>query len=100
MSYAVSLNATADDDLYALHQWVSSEASPAIADSYLRRVQARILTLAEFPERGTRRADLPYDMRTLSFERRLLIIYTVSGNEVEVLRVTSTARDIDRLFDA
>lgn len=100
MKYAVRLNPLADDDLYSLHRWIRSEAGDEIADAYIRRVQARIATLADFPERGARRANLPAGIRALSFERRLLIIYSVDGKEVEVMRVISTARDIEPLFDA
>ena len=94
------LNPVADDDLYSLHRWISSEAGDEIADAYIRRVQARIFTLADFPERGARCANFPAGIRTLSFQRRLLIIYCINGKEVEVMRVISMARDIEPLFDA
>ena len=100
MNYVVRLNPAADDDLYSLHSRIRAEAGDAIADAYIRRVQTRILKLAIFPERGTRRTGLPAGIRTLSFERRLLIVYLIDGKEVEVMRVISTARDIEPLFDA
>ncbi|MFC4257178.1 type II toxin-antitoxin system RelE/ParE family toxin [Croceibacterium xixiisoli] len=82
------------EDLIALHQWVSTEADSDTADAYLARIEQRVATLAEFPERGSPRNDLANGLRTLAFERKLLIAYQVDGNRVTVQRIINAQRDL------
>jgi len=88
---------SARDELIALHAWVEGEAGTAIADAYQERIEARCRTLTEFPNRGTPRDDLIPGVRTLSFERRILIFYRVEESEVLILWIVSTARDLPNL---
>jgi toxin ParE1/3/4 len=94
MTYEVQLSALAIEDLIALHQWVSAEADIPTADSYLARIEERIAALADFPHRGSPRDDLIAGLRTLTFERRLLIAYSVAGQVVTVQRVINALRDL------
>ena len=100
MIYAVQLSALAIEDLVALHHWVNAEAGRATADAYLDRVEERITSLADFPGRGTPRDDLVTGLRTLTFERRLLIAYMVDPgvSTVHVLRIINAARDLEPLL--
>jgi len=100
MIYTVQLSAFAIEDLVALHQWVDAEAGRATADAYLDRVEERIASLADFPGRGTPRDDLVSGLRTLTFERRLLIAYMVDPDvkAVNVLRIINAARDLGPLL--
>lgn len=94
MTYGVQLSALAIEDLIALHQWVSAEADIPTADGYLARIEERIAALADFPHRGSPRDDLIAGLRTLTFERRLLIAYSVDGKIVTVQRVINALRDL------
>lgn len=94
MTYGVQLSALAIEDLIALHQWVSAEADIPTADGYLARIEERIAALADFPHRGSPRDDLIAGLRTLTFERRLLIAYSVDGKVVTVQRVINALRDL------
>jgi len=94
MNYEVQLSALAIEDLIALHQWVSAEADIPTADGYLARIEDRIAALADFPHRGSPRDDLITGLRTLAFERRLLIAYSVDGNTVTIQRVINALRDL------
>lgn len=98
MRYEVALTEGAIDDLDALHLWVATEAGEAVADAYLERVQRRIDGLSDYANRGTPRGDLVPDLRTLSFERRLIIVYRVVGAEAQVLRVVSSQHEFGQLF--
>jgi len=95
MTYVVQLSALAIDDLISLHQWVSAEADISTADGYLGRIEKRIAALADFPHRGSPRDDLITGLRTLTFKRRLLIAYSVSGEVVTVQRVINAFRDLE-----
>jgi toxin ParE1/3/4 len=89
VTYGIVLSEHAIEDLDDLHIWIAGEAGSAIADGYLDRVEARIAALSEFPNRGTSRNDLAPGLRTLSFERRLVIAYRIDDRTVLVLRVIS-----------
>ncbi|MCI4592151.1 type II toxin-antitoxin system RelE/ParE family toxin [Sphingobium sp. BYY-5] len=94
MTYDVQLSALAIEDLIALHQWVSVEADISTADGYLARIEERIAALADFPHRGSPRDDLVAGLRTLTFERRLLIAYNADRKVVTVQRVINAFRDL------
>jgi toxin ParE1/3/4 len=94
MTYDVQLSALAIEDLIALHQWVSVEADIPTADGYLTRIEKRVAALGDFPHRGSPRDDLVVGLRTLTFERRLIIAYNVDGKAVTILRVINAFRDL------
>lgn len=98
MIYAVRISPLAIEDLVTLHRWVSSEADFATAAAYLDKIEERIGSLAQFPDRGTPRDDMVSGLRTLAFERRLVIAYMVDGGTVNVLRVINAARDLPSFF--
>lgn len=100
MTYAVQLSALAIEDLIALHQWVSAEADIPTADGYLARIEERMAALGNFPHRGSPRDDLIVGLRTLTFERRLLIAYNVEGKVVTVQRVINALRDLGLVLDS
>lgn len=80
-------------DLAMLAHWIADHADLDTALAYVDRIQARFATLAGFPDRGTPRDDLAPGIRSLSFERRQLILYRVDGDAVTILRVVDDARD-------
>ncbi len=98
MSHAVRLSPLAIEDLIGLHRWIAGRADRATADAYLDRVETRIAALAIFPDRGTPRDDLAPRLRTLAFERRLIIAYRVKDAHVDVLRILGTARELAPLL--
>lgn len=97
MIYAVELSALAIDDLIDLHRWLSSAADVGTAAAYIDRIEERIAGLSAFPDRGIPRDDLVKGLRTVSFERRLVIAYRVAGDVVTVLRVIDGTRNLPDL---
>jgi toxin ParE1/3/4 len=98
VNYRVTLSHTAADDLVALEEWLVAHGGEDVADRYIERVERRIATLDQFPNRGTPHDDLLTGLRSLSFERRPIIYYRVLDTDVEVLRVVGAAQDQRRLF--
>ncbi len=96
--FRVSLTAKAEEDLIAI--WLSiANDSPQNADRFLDRLNDRIDSLADFPERGTERPDLGRGIRLL-IEGRYLILYQIERTSVLVARVVYGARDlVDLVFD-
>lgn len=52
------------------------------------------MRLAQFPERGRDRSDIAPGLRTIGFERRVLIAFRVLGQMVEIVAILYGGRDI------
>jgi toxin ParE1/3/4 len=87
------LSGRAIDDLKQIQTWVAEQADIDTARAYVSRIEAKFLSLNSFPLRGTPRDDLIPGLRTIPFERRLVIAYRLIDNEVWVERIVSAARD-------
>ena len=83
----------ARDDLMALYDWIAEAASPDVAFTYLTRVEAWLAGFDAAPERGTRRDDIRPGQRTVGFERRLTVAFTVNDATVVILRVFYGGQD-------
>ena len=96
MTLKVEFALTAEQDLRLIHEWI---ADTETAVTYLRRIRAHCDQLADFPKRGTPREDIGRALRTISFERRAVIVYMVDANAVRILRVLHKGRNVGRSFD-
>ncbi|MES2339743.1 MAG: type II toxin-antitoxin system RelE/ParE family toxin [Pseudomonadota bacterium] len=95
--WPVVFTPAAEADLLDIGAWVAEQADGDIALSYISRIQARALRLREYPNRGEAKPELGMKVRALSFERRLLILYSVEEDEVLVLRIIGAERDLSDL---
>jgi toxin ParE1/3/4 len=69
----------------------------AAADKFIAKIDARVLSLSKFPERGVLRDDLKKGLRML-VEGKYLIFYLVHAGRVEIVHVTHGAQDLTRHF--
>lgn len=99
MNYRVEITENAIDDLKERLGWIEEKAGGAVAEAYDARIRARIYSLAHFPNRGSPRDSLKPGIRSLSFERRLIIYYDIEADVVRVLRVVHAAQDQSDLFN-
>jgi len=90
---AVVVAPDAQRDLLSLYDHIADAASPAVAATYLRRVQTHLAGFDLAAERGSLRSDLRPGLRTIGFERRLTIAFSVSEDQVTILRVFNGGRD-------
>ena len=90
--FRVKLSARAEEDLIGIWLAIASD-SPTTADGFLDRLNGRIDTLAEFPERGAARPEFGKDVRFLA-EGKYLVFYHVLVASVEVVRVVHGAREL------
>jgi toxin ParE1/3/4 len=88
----------ARDDLYAIYDWIADQADPDTAYAYTSRIEVFVLRLSHFPNRGTPRFDLSSGLRSVTFERRIIIAYRVESDEVRIVRLIDSARDFARAF--
>ena len=99
MALRVVLRATARDDLRSIFEWLNQETGPEFARDYVRRIRDHCYSLGEFPNRGRSRADLAPGLRTILFERKAIIAYTIDEEGVHVVRVLHHGRDITGAFE-
>ena len=85
-------------DLDAMHSYISERAGSDVADNYQERLIARCRSAGIAPLTGSPRDDLAPGLRTIPFERRATIAYTVDGDRVTILQVIHAGRDIAAAF--
>ena len=90
----------ARSDLYAIYDWIAGQADADTAYAYTSRIETFALRLRYFPNRGTPRADLGSGLRSVTFERRVIVAYRVGPyrvgqSAVFIVRLLGSARNIE-----
>jgi toxin ParE1/3/4 len=91
--------ATAQADLDEVFAWIAHRAGEQVALAYIGRISACCRGLIAFPHRGTTRDDLRPGLRTVGFERRATIAFTVTGDDIIILRILYAGRSLEIAFD-
>jgi toxin ParE1/3/4 len=91
----VYFRAQAEDDLFALYEYIASKAGGSVAGNYIDRIETACMALASFPQRGTRRDDILPGLRTIGFERRATIAFRVLKTRVEIVTIAYGGRDFE-----
>jgi toxin ParE1/3/4 len=84
---AVEIADEARDDLIRLYEWIAKAASPAVALSYIERLETHIQGFDIASERGHLREDIRPGLRIVGFEHRITIAFTVEDEQVIILRI-------------
>lgn len=90
---SVLLSPEAEADLIALYDYIAEEASPRIAANYLDRIETYVRGFEFTSERGTMRDGVRPGLRTIGFERRITIAFTVTDDTVTILRLFYGGQD-------
>lgn len=90
---AVVYSAETESDLAALYDYLAVAASPAVAIRFMRRVRTWLDGFDIGAERGTRRDDIRPGLRTIGFERRITVAFTVDDTRVMILRLFYGGQD-------
>lgn len=100
MTHRVELTSSAHADLRELIDFIASDSPPA-AERMLAALEARIVALAEFPERGSHPRELLElgirDYRQI-IEPPVRIIYRQHDQRVVVYLIADSRRDMQRLL--
>lgn len=91
---AIVVSAEARNDLFLIYDWIARAATPQTALNYVERIERFCAQLAVGAERGTLRDAVRPGLRTLGFERRATIAFTVDDDRVTILRVLYGGRDL------
>ncbi|MDJ0448162.1 type II toxin-antitoxin system RelE/ParE family toxin [Methylocystis sp. JR02] len=88
----------ARDDLQRLYDYIRFAAGAETANSYIGRLEAYVLGFETASERGQRRDDVRPGLRTVGFERRLTIAFSIDAENVTILRLFYAGRDWESAF--
>ena len=93
MAHRLSYNTLARSDLFNLYSYIEERNGSAIAGSYLARIEGLCASLETMPARGVDRSALGRGLRTVALERRVQVVYRMTTDTVEILRVLYAGRD-------
>jgi toxin ParE1/3/4 len=85
-------------DLDEIFAWIADRGGVEVALAYTSRIERFCQAMTPFPRRGTARDDLRKGLRTVGFERRATVAFTVSGEDVIILRILYAGRSLDLAF--
>ena len=91
------LNPHAQRDIRDIREFIA-DRSPAAAGRLMTRLTANFRSLAANPFLGRERPDLGPDLRSFPVENNYIIIYSLSGAGIEIIRVLHGSRDLPTLF--
>lgn len=95
MPHRIIFTPDAEANLSTLYDYIADNASLARAGDFVGRIEAACMALSEFPLRGIARPDLGVGLRTLAFERRAVIVYSVDSDLVRIVRIHYAGRDYE-----
>jgi toxin ParE1/3/4 len=96
--HKVTFRPTAEADLLRLYDYIVGESGAHVAEGYINRIAAACLALGAFPHRGRARADVLPGLRTIGFERRVLIVFQIKRSVIEIKRVLYGGRNVEMIL--
>jgi toxin ParE1/3/4 len=87
----------AEKDLAETHRHIGF-SNRARADRFLQEIEQRCESLVDFPLQGRARSDLGPGYRVLFFARRVVIVYRLIEDRLEILRVFYGGRDYEKII--
>ena len=86
---------TSEEDLIDIWLYIA-EDQPVNADRLLDRLNEAMIKLTEMPKMGVERSELIKGLRIYPLGKYILY-YRIKDNDLEVVRVLSSSRDIDSI---
>jgi len=93
----VDLSGRALNDLREIGDWVEERAGSGIAAAYIQRLEDFFGQIALSPYRGSPRDNVRRGLRIVGFERRIAVAFTISPEQVTIVRVLYGGRQFDPL---
>lgn len=85
-------------DLAEVYRYIARQGAPETAASYIQRLRDRCVAIGWAPNGGQPRDDFARGLRTVGFERRAVIAYTVERGRVRITNVFYGGRDFESLY--
>ena len=86
---------TSEEDLIDIWLYIA-EDQPVNADRLLDRLNEAMIKLTQMPKMGVERSELIKGLRSYPLGKYILY-YRIKDNDLEVVRVLSSSRDIDSI---
>lgn len=77
--YEVIFTPRAERQLAHLYGYLADQSGEARAENYVGKIIAACNALSTFPERGTKRADVRPNMRTMGYARSVTIAFSINA---------------------
>ncbi len=90
-------SAQAEADLDEIDDYIAAN-NPARAESFIEELYRKALNIGTAPLAYPKRSDFGPDLRT-ALHKPHLIVFRVTTNAVEIVRIIHGARDLPRLFE-
>ena len=98
MSNVCRFTVPASRDIEKIIDYVADNSSFDAAERFLKKVNDKCRTLANFPNMGRRRDELAPLLRSFPVDEYLIFYRPIPGG-IEILRVVCGYRDLQALFD-
>jgi plasmid stabilization system protein ParE len=99
MARKVVFRPAAERDLAALYTYIrDANGGPEVAIGYVRRIRSFCEGLELFPERGVARDDIRQGLRLAFFEKRVVVAFTISTEQVRIGRILYGGRNYAALL--
>ena len=98
LSLDLRFHPAATEQLFELYTHIAAGGGRVRAGEYLARLEAACQRLTDFPLMGRMAEELGPGLRCLAFERRVVILYRVEAQAVDILGVYFGGRDIAALL--
>ena len=85
----------AQEQLVLLYQYISSVASPKVANNYVNAIADYCESLKNFPERGNKRDDIRLGLRTTHYKKRVVIAFAAELNRVSIIGIFYGGQDYE-----
>ena len=85
----------AQEQLVLLYQYISSVASPKVANNYVSAIADYCESLKNFPERGNKRDDIRLGLRTTHYKKRVVIAFAAELNRVSIIGIFYGGQDYE-----
>ncbi len=95
MRRRVVYSARAQSQLWAMFLEVAGGASDESAFRIVLDLQARLGILADFPLLGRARDDIAPGIRTLAFDRKVLVAYGVATDLIRIVGIFRSGEDFE-----
>jgi plasmid stabilization system protein ParE len=100
MTYRVFYSPEAEIHLTEIYNYIVAAGSPTRAAAFVEEILAACEALCVFPNRGRRRDDLRHGLRTISFRKRVTIIFEVTDDEVNIVGIFYAGLEYEAAFQS
>lgn len=95
----VVLSEQALADLDELHAYISEQSFESRADDYIDRIERFLNNLSDFPRRGTAHEEIHPGLRTIGFEGRATIVFSIAEDTITIEGVLYGGRNWQHRFE-